>query len=231
MLVATNLCKYYGAEIALNNLNLNIKAGEIFVLLGHNGAGKTTTIDCFLGFTKPTSGEAVIDELNVEYNTTEIRKKVAYIPDNVSLYLELNAIENLSFFCSLADLHYEKEELVNFLNEVGLPLKFQQQPLRGYSKGMKQKVGIAIALAKKAKVLFLDEPTSFLDPKSSNELCNIISDLRNKKTTVLMSSHDLFRSKNLASRIGIMKNGELVSVINPSEININELEKLYLEVV
>jgi ABC-2 type transport system ATP-binding protein len=177
MLSTKNLSKTYGDKTALNKLNLNVEAGEIFALLGQNGAGKTTTINCFMGFIKPTEGYANIHGLSVEENALETKKHLAYIPETVMLYPNLTGVENLQFFSSLAGFNYSNEELGDFLEKSGLQTSAHQQRVDGYSKGMRQKVGIAIALAKKAKALLLDEPTSGLDPKAANEFSVILKEL------------------------------------------------------
>lgn len=230
MIRAENLSKHYKDKVAIQNLNLVIERGEIFVLLGHNGAGKTTLINCCLGFMKPTSGQLYINNIDVEKNIGEARKMVAYIPDDIDLYPNLNALENLIFFASLANLRYTTDQLAHYLELAQLPPEVYKQAVGTYSKGMKQKVCIAIALTRNAKVLFLDEPTSSLDPKSAGEFCSIMANLRDNGTTILMASHDLYRSKQLANRIGIMAQGELVSIIDPSNISAGELEKLYQSV-
>jgi ABC-2 type transport system ATP-binding protein len=231
MLQAKNLSKIYDSQTALNNLNLTINEGEIFALLGQNGAGKTTTINCFLGFIEPSSGEANINGISVANNALETKKYLAYIPETVMLYPNLTGIENLEFFSSLAGFSYSKEELSQFLSKAGLQNSAHEQRLSGYSKGMRQKVGIAIALAKKAKALLLDEPTSGLDPKASNEFSEILRELSKNGTAILMATHDIFRAKEVAHRIGIMKEGNLVSVIDAKDISANELEKMYLQTV
>lgn len=231
MLQATNLSKTYGEQTALNNLNLTINEGEIFALLGQNGAGKTTTINCFLGFIEPSSGSASINGVSVADHALETKKYLAYIPETVMLYANLTGIENLEFFSSLAGFSYGKEQLSGFLRKAGLQTAAHNQRVGGYSKGMRQKVGIAIAIAKKAKALLLDEPTSGLDPKASNEFSEILKELSTNGTAILMATHDIFRAKEVANRIGIMKEGNLVSVIDAKDISANELEKLYLQTV
>lgn len=231
MLLAQNLTKKYGEQTALNSLNLTIEEGEIFALLGQNGAGKTTTINLFLGFVEPTSGIVKINNISVQENALETKKYVAYIPETVMLYPNLTGIENLHFFSSLAGFKYSTEQLGDILTKAGLQKMAHTQYLEGYSKGMRQKVGIAIALAKKAKVLLLDEPTSGLDPKASNEFSEILRALAKNGTAILMATHDIFRAKDVANRIGIMKEGNLVSVIDAKELSANELETLYLQTV
>jgi ABC transporter related len=231
MLIAENLSKTYGDYKALNNLNLELNKGEIFALLGQNGAGKSTTINIFLGFVKPTEGAAKINGISVIDHPEETKKFIAYIPETVLLYPNLTGVENLKFFSSLAGFDYDNEALTNFLSKAGLQSDAHHNRLGGYSKGMRQKVGIAIAIAKKAKVLLLDEPTSGLDPKASNEFSEILKELASEGTTIFMATHDIFRAKEVADRIGIMKRGNLISEINADEISANELEKLYLQTV
>lgn len=231
MLIAENLSKTYGDYKALNNLNLKLNKGEIFALLGQNGAGKSTTINIFLGFVKPTEGAAKINGISVVDHPEETKKFIAYIPETVLLYPNLTGVENLKFFSSLAGFDYDNEALTNFLSKAGLQSDAHHNRLGGYSKGMRQKVGIAIAIAKKAKVLLLDEPTSGLDPKASNEFSEILKELASEGTTIFMATHDIFRAKEVADRIGIMKRGNLISEINADEISANELEKLYLQTV
>jgi len=231
MLIAENLSKTYGDYKALNNLNLKLNKGEIFALLGQNGAGKSTTINIFLGFVKPTEGVAKINGISVVDHPEETKKYIAYIPETVLLYPNLTGVENLKFFSSLAGFDYDNEALTNFLSKAGLQSDAHHNRLGGYSKGMCQKVGIAIAIAKKAKVLLLDEPTSGLDPKASNEFSEILKELASEGTTIFMATHDIFRAKEVADRIGIMKRGNLISEINANEISANELEKLYLQTV
>jgi len=231
MLIAENLSKTYGDYKALNNLNLKLNEGEIFALLGQNGAGKSTTINIFLGFVKPTEGVAKINGISVIDHLEETKKFIAYIPETVLLYPNLTGVENLKFFSSLAGFDYDNEALTNFLSKAGLQSDAHHNRLGGYSKGMRQKVGIAIAIAKKAKVLLLDEPTSGLDPKASNEFSEILKELASEGTTIFMATHDIFRAKEVADRIGIMKRGNLISEINADEISANELEKLYLQTV
>lgn len=231
MLIAENLSKTYGDYKALNNLNLKLNKGEIFALLGQNGAGKSTTINIFLGFVKPTEGVAKINGISVVDHPEETKEFIAYIPETVLLYPNLTGVENLKFFSSLAGFDYDNEALTNFLSKAGLQSDAYHNRLGGYSKGMRQKVGIAIAIAKKAKVLLLDEPTSGLDPKASNEFSEILKELASERTTIFMATHDIFRAKEVADRIGIMKRGNLISEINADEISTNELEKLYLQTV
>lgn len=228
VLEAKQLRKEYPGKVALQGLDLQINAGEIFCLLGQNGAGKSTTINLFLGFIQPTSGAAYINGLEVATNVTKVKEFLAYIPENVMLYPNLTGLENLALFSSLAGFDYKKDELMHYLVQAGLPAEAAGRRVGGYSKGMRQKVGIAIAVAKHASVLLLDEPTSGLDPKASNEFSELLLKLSDQGTAIFMATHDIFRSKEVGSRIGIMREGELVDVLPAAALNANELESLYL---
>jgi len=232
MILAQNLTKHYGDKIALDNLTLDIAPGEIFCLLGQNGAGKTTTINCFLGFTKATSGKAFINGLDVAKQPLESKKHLAYLPEVVMLYPNLTGLENLDYFSRLAGFKHDKGDLLICLEKAGLQEADGKRRVSGYSKGMRQKVGIAIALAKKAKALFLDEPTSGLDPKASNDFSQLLLELKNDDVAVLMATHDIFRAKDVANRIGIMKDGKLMNVLdNSGHLQAKEIEELYLQTI
>jgi ABC-2 type transport system ATP-binding protein len=231
VLQAKKLSKVYNGVYALKDLDLAIEKGEIFCLLGQNGAGKTTTINLFLGFTDATTGTATINDVPVKPNDTATKKDVAYIPEVVQLYVSLTGIENLDFFSRLAGFEYSKEELSHFLTRANLQIVSHNVKLGNYSKGMRQKVGIAIAIAKDAKVILMDEPTSGLDPKATAEFTKICKELANDGKTIFMTTHDIFNAVNVGTKIGIMKEGTLVHILNTSEINANELQKLYLETI
>lgn len=230
MLEAIDLSKSYGEHKALTNLSLSVAPGEIFCLLGANGAGKTTTINLFLGLIKPTSGKALINGVEVSHNG-DTRRMIAYIPEVVQLYGNLNGLENLEFFSRLSGYRYTKKELLNLLNRAGLQESAHLKKLSGYSKGMRQKVGIAIALSKKAEVIFMDEPTSGLDPKATDEFTSICKELAKDKKSIFMATHDIFNAVNVGSRIGIMKEGQIVHSTDTTNINANELQDLYLKTI
>jgi ABC-2 type transport system ATP-binding protein len=229
MLETTHLTKNYNGSRALDDLNLNIRPGEIYCLLGANGAGKTTTINLFLNFIPATSGTARINQLDVGQHPLETKKFLAYIPEQVMLYRNLTGLENLEYFTSLAGERYLRERLITFLTEAGLPAEAAERRVSTYSKGMRQKVGIAIAIAKKAKALLLDEPTSGLDPKAANEFSELLKKMSGSGAAVLMATHDLFRAKETGTRVGIMKHGRLVAELRTEEIGHADLERIYLE--
>ncbi|MCG8604606.1 ABC transporter ATP-binding protein [bacterium] len=230
MLEAIDLSKQYNGTTALDSLNLKIDPGEIFCLLGANGAGKTTTINLFLNFIEPSNGTAKIKALDVSQQPLETKRYVGYIPEQVMLYGNLTGLENLEYFSALAGHdHYSQQDYVDFFTQVGLSSDVARNRVATYSKGMRQKVGIAIALAKEAEALLLDEPTSGLDPKASNEFAALLEQLREKGAAVLMTTHDLFRAKETGTRVGIMKYGRLVQTLETKDLSHTDLEKIYLE--
>jgi ABC-2 type transport system ATP-binding protein len=230
MLETMELTKHYNGVTALDKLTLKIGPGEIFCLLGANGAGKTTTINLFLNFIQPSSGTAMIKGLDVTQAPLETKKYIAYIPEQVTLYPNLTGLENLEYFVALAGReNLSRSELLDLLSEAGLPAAASEKRVRTYSKGMRQKVAIAIALAKKAEALLLDEPTSGLDPKAANEFSDLLRKMSRNGVAVLMATHDLFRAKECGTRIGIMKHGRLVATLNPGDIDHAGLERIYLE--
>jgi ABC-2 type transport system ATP-binding protein len=231
MLTLETLTKRFpgAAAPAVDNLSLTIAPGELFALLGPNGAGKTTTINCLLGFLTPDAGRALIDGLDVVREPLETKRRLAYIPEQVNLYGTFSGVENLAYFSELAGHRYPDTDLRRFLAEAGLQTDAHDRRVSGYSKGMRQKVGIAIALAKQAKALLLDEPTSGLDPSASHEFSQLLRQLRERGVAILMATHDLFRAKQDATRVGIMRHGKLAHILSAAELAHTDLEKLYLE--
>lgn len=229
MISIEGVSKSFKGNIAIQDLTLRVEAGEIFGLLGANGAGKSTTINMLLGFTSPEKGKVLVDSIDVLNHADKARKITGYIPENVNLYPYLSGYENLDYFCRLAGLKYPTSKLEGYLEKCGLDRAAFRRKVKEYSKGMRQKVGIAIAYAKNAKVYLLDEPASGLDPLASNELSELLKDLASQGAAILMASHDIFRVREVCHRIGILKNGELVSELQSDEVNAKELEDLYLK--
>ncbi|SEQ93413.1 ABC-2 type transport system ATP-binding protein [Pedobacter rhizosphaerae] len=231
MLQAISLSKNYGSYQALKQLNLTVNAGEVYCLLGQNGAGKTTTINLFLGFITPSEGKILINNEEVSAADDLRRQHLAYIPEVVMLYGNLSAIENLNYFSRLAGFEYTEDKLIDFLNACGLQASAHRKPLAGFSKGMRQKVGIAIAVAKDAKIILMDEPTSGLDPKATAEFTELVKKLASEGRSILMATHDIFNAVSLGTHIGIMKQGTLIHTLKASEISATDLQELYLQTI
>ncbi len=227
-LEARGLGKRFGEKVAVEALDLKVSSGEVICLLGANGAGKTTTINLFLGFLKPDTGTALVEGVNVAASPIEARRKLAYLPESVALYSKLTGMENLAFFDRLAGGAREEKELASFLDQAGLPEEAHHRAVGAYSKGMRQKVGIAIAIARQASTLLLDEPLSGLDPSAANTLGGLIGKLRDGGSAVLMATHDIFRAKEIGDRIGIMMRGRLVSLLDTARLDAKEIESIYL---
>ena len=229
MIEAIRLSKTFNGVPAVDSLDLTIRPGEVFCLLGANGAGKTTTINLFLNFIAPTSGEAKISGLSVVDHPMETKKRLAYIPEQVMLYRNLTGLENLRFFTRLAGSAADSDQqLQAVLAQTGLNEEQARRRVSEYSKGMRQKVGIAITIAKQAEALLLDEPTSGLDPKAANDFSVLVSDLARRGVAILMATHDLFRAKETGHRVGIMKHGRLVQVLDTETLSHTDLEQVYL---
>ena len=180
--------------------------------------------------TDATSGTALVNGLDVTREPLETKKYLAYIPETVMLYRNLTGLENLEYFAALAgkpDL--TREQMLAYFTEVGLAADAADRRVGTYSKGMRQKVGIAIAIAKGARALLLDEPTSGLDPKASNEFSDLLRRMSANGVAVLMATHDLFRAKESGTRVGIMKHGTLVAQHTTDEFGHADLERVYLE--
>jgi ABC-2 type transport system ATP-binding protein len=231
MLQAQQLTKRYeDNQLALDSLNLEIKAGEIFFLLGANGAGKTTTINLFLNFINPTLGKALVNGIDVSLEPLEAKKHVSYLSENVMLYGNFSARQNLDFFAKIGGkTNLSKSDYYALLRKVGLQDEAFEKKLKTFSKGMRQKVGLAIALAKNAENMLLDEPSSGLDPKAAAELVALLKEQRDAGKAILMCTHDIFRAKELADKVGIMKQGRMVKLLTREEFLEEDLERLYLE--
>lgn len=228
MLEARDLSKRYGNALALDALSLSVATGEALCLLGANGAGKTTTINLFLGFTDPSGGTALVDGHVVAEDPAAARAKLGYVAEVVALYPTLTGAENLAFFAELAGQRVDVARRDAILARLRFPEGAIDRPAGGYSKGMRQKLGLAIALMKDARAILLDEPLSGLDPAAANDLVEVLRETAAGGTALLISTHDIFRAKDVAARIGIMRHGQLVDMVDPGSLSASELEALYL---
>ena len=229
MLVARSARKTFGSLVALEGLDLTVQAGETLCLLGANGAGKTTTMNLFMGFHRPDSGSVSVAGISPGQDPAGARRQLAYIPENVALYPSLSGLENLRFFDELCGHKRSSEVLMQILLDAGLTIEQSQRLVSTYSKGMKQKVGLAIAFAKEAKALLMDEPMSGLDPKAASEFTDRVRGFQESGCAVLIATHDIFRAKECASQIGIMRAGRLIELIDASTVGAQEIERIYLK--
>ena len=233
MLEAINLTKRYeDGVLALDHINFAVEPGQIYAMLGANGAGKTTAINLFLNFIEPTEGEAKIDGIVSHKEPLKAKQKIAFVSEQVKLYSNFTAIQNLDYFSRLGGKKdYTKDDYRNVLNRVGLQEEAHSKRLKDFSKGMLQKSGIAIAILKDAPAILLDEPTSGLDPKAGFEFLRLLESLKEENKAILMSTHDIFRAKEVADVIGFMKGGNIVMQRTKEEILNDDLEKLYMKYV
>ena len=231
ILKADDLSKRYEDGIlALDHLNLEVHPGEVYCLLGANGAGKTTTINLFLNFIPPTTGTCYIKDIDVTKDPLEAKKYVAFVSENVMLYGNFTARQNLDFFAKLGGKeNLTKEDYYQVMRRVSLQEKAFEQRVKNFSKGMRQKLGISIAIIKDAPAILLDEPTSGLDPKAAAEFLEILNELKEEGKSILMSTHDIFRAKEIANRVGIMKEGRLVMERTREELQYEDLVKIYID--
>jgi ABC-2 type transport system ATP-binding protein len=205
-----NLSKSYDSKPALNKLNLTVNKGEVFGLLGHNGAGKTTTVSILTTLLDPSDGQAKVNGFDIVTQADKVRRSIGYLPENVQFYDNLTLFENLQFFACLSGIASPDKRIdtvLKFLDFKG----HEQERLAIFSKGMRQRVGIAQAIIHEPKVLFLDEPTSGLDPQGVKNLRDIILKL-NKELgmTIFMNTHLLAEVTKTCTSIGILRDGELI---------------------
>jgi ABC-2 type transport system ATP-binding protein len=231
MIEAKDLTKRYeDGLLALDHLNLRVESGEIFCMFGANGAGKTTAINLFLGFIPPTEGTALIEGVDVVKEPLKSKDYVSFVSENVMLYGNFTAYQNLDYFSKLAGKrNLTKADYAQVMKRVGLQEEAFNMRTKNFSKGMRQKLGIAVAILKDAPNLILDEPTSGLDPRSGQEFLDLILELRDKGKSIFISSHDIFRAKYIADRVGFMLQGKLVMMKTSEELKGEDLNKLYVD--
>ena len=206
------LTKRYGDTVAVDHLDLTVEPGEIFGLLGPNGAGKTTTVLMLLGLSEPTEGHAEVVGLDPRRHALEVKRRVGYVPDAVGFYEDLTGRQNLRYTAQLNGIGRDaaEEHIDSLLAEVGLAAR-ADDPVGAYSRGMRQRLGLADALVKEPSVLILDEPTVAIDPVGVRELLALIRRLPERGVTVMLSSHLLEQVQSVCDRIGIFVAGRLAA--------------------
>jgi ABC-2 type transport system ATP-binding protein len=213
-----NLTKRFGNNVAVDSLTLRVGEGEMLGLLGPNGAGKTTTVRMLACLIAPTSGRASISGLEIGRDDHQIRRIVGILTESPGLYEKLTARQNLNFFAKLYGLSDEERDLQveKYLRMLGL-WERRDEPVGGFSKGMKQKIAIARALVHEPKVLFLDEPTSALDPESARTVRDFVAELKSEGRTLILCTHNLDEAERLCDRVAILKQ-RLVRVDTPTRL-------------
>lgn len=207
------LTKQYGQLTAVDQLTLSVQRGEIFGLLGPNGAGKTTTILMLLGLSEPTAGKIEVCGIDPAFQPFLVKEKVGYLPDEVGFYENLSGLDNLLYTAALNRIESSAagERAVHLLEQVGLTSKAHEK-VQTYSRGMKQRLGLADILIKEPEVIILDEPTNGIDPEGVRELLALIKELnRERGMTVLLSSHHLYQVQQICDRVGLFVEGKLIA--------------------
>lgn len=204
------LSVYRGDRAVLREVSFQVGGGEVYALLGGNGAGKSSCLLTLLGFLPVATGEARIDHRSVADDVPGVRRKIAYLPESAALYGHLSARENLCYFLALSGIQPDGALIDAALDRVGLQMSARGSAMHRYSKGMRQKVAVALALLRETPILLLDEPTSGLDPVAIDEFNRLIRELASSGRTVLMVTHDVYGACQVADRIGLLREGTLV---------------------
>ena len=233
ILEVQNLVKHYGDFQAVKGVSFSIKEGEIFSLLGPNGAGKTTTISMLSTLYTPTSGDATIAGHSITKDPMSVRNAIGVVPQDLALYEELNARENLIFWGQMYGLSGSalKTRVEEVLSQIGLVDKAKDR-VKTYSGGMKRRVNIGVGLLHKPKLLFMDEPTVGIDPQSRRAILDTVKDLNKQGMTVLYTTHYLEEAEELSNRVGIIDHGELIAIGTQKELTqqVGETETLILHI-
>lgn len=216
----------YGDHRVLNDLSLHVATGEIYALLGGNGAGKSTTLSVLLGFTTVERGSVSVAGIDPGRDADGARGRIAYLPENVALYDHLSGMENADYLLALAGEPKPRGAIGEAFVAAGLGEDAWDRRLSGYSKGMRQKVAIAVALLRAVPVLLLDEPTSGLDPRATADFNRLLHAVRDRGTAVLMVTHDLLSAADLADRIGYLDGGRIadeIAAVGPDRFDVRAL--------
>lgn len=230
---ANNLVKRFGSILAVDNLSLSINKGEIFGLVGPNCAGKSTTIKMLVGLLKPDRGEILVNDVNISHNLNEVKKILGLVPQDVAIYENISASENVKFFGSLYGLHGKKlhEMAKEALEFTGLYDKRNERPKR-FSGGMKRRLNIACSIVHKPDILIMDEPTVGIDAQSRSHILESVKGINKSGTTVIHTSHYMEEVENICTRIGIVDFGRIIALGDKNELKmlLNSEEIITLEV-
>jgi ABC-2 type transport system ATP-binding protein len=233
ILEVKDLVKKYGDFTAVNGISFDIKEGEIFSLLGPNGAGKTTTISVLSTLFTPTSGDAIICGHSVRQNPMAVRNTIGVVPQELALYEDLTARENLNFWGQMYGLSGKElnTRIDEVLEQIGLTDKAKLR-IKTYSGGMKRRVNIGVGLLHKPRVLFMDEPTVGIDPQSRRAILDSIKELNRQGMTVLYTTHYMEEAQELSTRVGIIDHGQLIALGTQSELTrqVGQTDTLILHV-
>lgn len=221
ILQAHNLVKKFGGLTAVDDVSFDIREGEIFSLLGPNGAGKTTTISILSTLLEPTSGDALINGHSIKNNTMGVRKSIGIVPQEIALYDDLTALENLRYWGKLYDLNGPELEqrVAEVLEQIGLTERATDR-LKTYSGGMKRRVNIAAGLLHKPKLLFMDEPTVGIDPQSRRMILDTVKQLNEQGMSILYTTHYMEEAQELSDRVGIIDQGKLIAIGTQAELTL-----------
>jgi ABC-2 type transport system ATP-binding protein len=213
ILEAHNLVKHYGNVAAVQGISFHIKAGEIFSLLGPNGAGKSTTISVLATLLTPTSGEAMIGGHSISKNPMAVRQIIGVVPQEIALYDDLTARENLSFWGRMYGMHGRllRQRLDEMLAQIGLSEQ-ATKPVRTFSGGMKRRLNVGVGLLHRPRLVFMDEPTVGLDPQSRRAILDMVQDLHRHGMSILYTTHYMEEAAELADRVGIIDHGQMIAL-------------------
>ena len=224
MITVKNVCKKYGSFVAVDNISFEIDDGEIIGLLGPNGAGKSTTMNMLTGFIEPTSGEILINGVNISKKSKKAKSNIGYMPENIPLYKDLTVKEFINY---MAELKYVKgKDKKNMVSDIMAKTNLtdvQNKLIKNLSRGYKQRVSMAGALVGSPKILILDEPTVGLDPKQITEIRNLIKSLA-KDHTIIISSHILSEISQMCKKVIILNKGKLIAIDTPENLE-NKVSK------
>jgi ABC-2 type transport system ATP-binding protein len=231
VITVRELTKHYGDLTAVDHISFDVKRGEVFGFLGPNGAGKTTTIRILTGLIKPDGGKAVVAGYDVLKNPIEVKQRIGVVPEVSNAYVDLTAWENLVLIGKLYGVHPQKlkENATNLLKEFGL-YEVKDKLVRGFSKGMKQRLLLCMALVNDPEVLFLDEPTSGLDVESARLLREKIIRYNKDGKTVFLSTHNMEEANQICHRIAIINRGRIAAVDTPENLRAQSMDLQYIEV-